>query len=218
SLLRTSDLSDPGSWRVYDGSSFVLPTEPLPVLEGTTAYDHVGVTYHGGLCAWLLHFFSYADQKLYFSTSATLATLEMSPRRELQGQGHFLVTADALRPGFVAANYATLIDPSSVGFQLDRSVAAPYLYYSSFDPSAVLERDIYRVPLRITEAPFVPFFLPEGPFLVGAEIFYANAEGAYCRFSSFESFVALTGRTSTSEVPLYGSIPSSMTDEGICQG
>ena len=137
--------------------------------------------------------------------------------RTLEGQEYLLTAPDSVRPGFIAANYANVLDPSWPGYNFEGSRSSPYVYYSTFDPADVLARDVYRVRISLQSTPYVPLPLPEGLFMVGEGIYWANAAGAYCAFPDWATFVQLTGRTDTVGIPVYDSIPSSMVDQGGCQ-
>ena len=70
----------------------------------------------------------------------------------------------------------------------------------------------------VSAGPYVPVPLPEGLFMVADGIYYANAAGAYCVFPDWATYVRITGRMDVAGVPRYGSVPSSMTSHGVCQG
>ena len=73
-----------------------------------------------------------------------------------------------------------------------------------------IDRDVYRAPLVVGAGPYVPVPLPEGLFMVGDGIYYANAAGAYCVFPDWATYVRITGRTDVVGVPRpdAGRLPS----------
>jgi hypothetical protein len=200
------------------GATFAAPTEPLISLPGSASWDHASVTFNTALCRYLIVYFDYADRQLYYTTTASLAAPALDPPRPLAGQEYVLATPGAVAPGFGAANYAHLVDPAWPGFNFEGSGAAPYLYFGTFDPARPIDRDVYRAPLVVSAGPYVPVPLPEGLFMIGDGIYYANAASAYCVFPDWATYVRITGRTDVVGVPRYGSVPSSMTNHGVCQG
>jgi hypothetical protein len=218
-LARTTDLARADGWQVWTGgATFAAPTEPLISLPGSASWDHASVTFNTALCRYLIVYFDYADRQLYYTTTASLAAPALDPPRPLAGQEYVLATPGAVAPGFGAANYAHLVDPAWPGFNFEGSGAAPYLYFGTFDPARPIDRDVYRAPLVVSAGPYVPVPLPEGLFMIGDGIYYANAASAYCVFPDWATYVRITGRTDVVGVPRYGSVPSSMTNHGVCQG
>ncbi len=62
-----------------------------------------------------------------------------------------------------------------------------------------------------------PALIPTGLFAVGSSIYHSNGTN-YCYFSSWESFVRLTGKTSVAGIATYSAVPTKMPNDGACQG
>lgn len=59
--------------------------------------------------------------------------------------------------------------------------------------------------------------IPKGMFMVGNELYYSNGS-AYCRYESWESFVALTGRRDVKGIQVYPTLPANMIGGDTCRG
>jgi hypothetical protein len=207
------------NWQMLDTSGSWVPlTFPPAALADSAPFDHASITFNRPTCRYLQVMFRYPDSTTYVSTSASLAAPDWSPPRPIAGQECFLTRPDKVEPGFVAANYASVIDPSAAGYNLETSGTSPYLYYSTFDPSDITLRSVYRVRLEAKDTPYTPLPLPQGLFRVDAGIYYANNRGHYCAFSDLNSFKRITGRTSATGILVYPGIPSSMVNDGACRG
>jgi hypothetical protein len=59
-------------------------------------------------------------------------------------------------------------------------------------------------------------FLPEGLFVLGPAVYYANFEKQYCQYSDWEKFKKATGLKSIQGIRTITKIPNSMINHGFC--
>ena len=166
-LMRTEDLTDPASWRYWDGSDFtgefVDPyasqvDKPLGHTCGKLASDQIGVqlnesvTYHEASGLYVLLGIS-ADQLdgrevwgFYYATSPDL--LEWS-RRELLVEVPLPWTVDDSGSD-TSMLYPSLLDPTSPSRNFDTVGDTAYLYYTRMNAGqASLDRDLLRVAVTV---------------------------------------------------------------------
>ncbi len=156
-LMRTNDLSDPTSWRFWDGSGFegkffnpyldeienpeeVLCT-PLPRDNGVLAGN---VTYSTYLDRYIVvddnsHSTGYG---IYFSLSEDL--IHWTPKKMIVELPLAAVAGPVLSYG-----YGTLLDPDSESRNFETIGKTAYLYYTQFNQGhSTLDRDLIRVPIE----------------------------------------------------------------------
>jgi hypothetical protein len=169
-LTRTNDLTDPGSWRFWDGNDFngqfLNPyTESIekpsanicPALAsneiGSSLYE--SVTFNTYLNRYVLIGLS-ADQisgreiwGFYFSTSADLINWS---RRKLIMEVPLPWTVEF--PGSdLSFLYPSLLDPDSASRNFETSDDQAYLYFTRNNfGHASLDRDLVRVPVRFVQS------------------------------------------------------------------
>lgn len=169
--MRTDDVSDPTSWRYWDGDAFdgvfldpyvdevdeseVCAPVDFPALsaemsesiiwvESIEKFVIVGGTHEpGDPSTW----------GTYSSTSDDL--IDWSPRRLLMSAPIPATQPDGAEMTFLA--YPTLIDPDSPSLNFDTSDGSMYLYNTRFNFGGVsLDRDLIRVPVAFEEHTLEP--------------------------------------------------------------
>jgi uncharacterized protein (TIGR03437 family) len=165
-LMRTPDLSDPASWRAWDGRGFDLTMRSPYMRDGSPAPTglpacafvdqrtigdlHGSLTYNEYLGRWLLA--GTAAQTLdrqttcgfYFSTSTNL--LEWTrPQLLLPGK---LPHPPCAQPGDADGSliYPSLIDHEDTSPNFENTGQTPHLYYVRWNQG--LNRDLLRAPVR----------------------------------------------------------------------
>jgi hypothetical protein len=187
-VMRTTDLSDPASWRAWDGTGFNLPMpSPYdaagnPAPTGRAACTPVSaraiagmggsLTYNTYLARYLLvgsGVFSQSGAQVcgtWFSLSTDL--IEWStPRLLMPGKLPYAPCNDGGAPDG-SLIYPSLIDHGDTDPNFEHTGAAPHLYYVRWNQG--LDRDLLRVPVTFrlaepgdaTETP-VPTATPVTP-------------------------------------------------------
>jgi hypothetical protein len=167
--MRTDTLSDPSSWRAWDGTGFSLHMQSPYV-----TYDPIP------LCTTLHQSFQYSSTAtLTFNTYLERYMLLFNAPQTVNGEevcGHFfapsidlihwsdpqLITkiqlpwcsnppsSELLEPVWVL--YPSMIDHADSTTNFERPGRTPYLYYTRFNNEWGLDRDLVRVPLQFTIA------------------------------------------------------------------
>jgi hypothetical protein len=166
--MRTQTLSEPASWRAWDGTGFNLPLES-PYVTGTPTtacsflpqnLDYIlpsnstsSLTYNTHIERYMLVFEAETIHGcgVYGSTSSDLVHW---------GELQFLIrahwhscTLDPNTPGNlepVSIGYSSIIDHADSTTNFERPGRTPYLYYTRFNDGWGLDRDLVRVPLTFT--------------------------------------------------------------------
>jgi hypothetical protein len=170
-LLRTDDLSDPSSWRMWDGEGFnkaVIDPYTAGELSATEINEHVcakldqenignmheSLTYNEYLDRYVLIGIS-ADNVgagevwgIYYSFSEDMVHWT---RRQLLSDQQVLFTYEAGDEKPLL--YPSLLDPESPSLSFDVSGETGYIYYTKFNLTNPLDRDLVRMP--------VAFFMSE---------------------------------------------------------
>jgi hypothetical protein len=166
-VMRTRKLTDPRSWRAWDGSGFRYkfqnPYGPSPVTRSCApvAHDNIqqmsqSVTYNTYLHKFVLvgTAATYDPVRkgpvwgIYFSVSNDLVHWSM---RRLIKEAELLWTYQCGDRKPVL--YPSLIDPSSRSRNFATTGRRPYLYYTRFNPESCqigLNRDLVRVPIKFS--------------------------------------------------------------------
>ena len=164
-LMRTQNLSDPTSWRYWNGEDFAgqfvnpynnsvevtadicAPLE-LPDLSGSLTDS---VTYNTALGRYILvgysfhpaaekpmwgYYYSLSDDLIHWTTRELLAELP----------GHITVNPET--DSFYA--YPSLLDPNSTSMNFDTTDGDAYLYLTRFNRGPSLDRDLVRFPIQVT--------------------------------------------------------------------
>jgi len=163
-LIRTSDFTDPNGWQAWSGGSVYEPLANLnfktflPQVNGAATdaptpqliRDTVTERYV------MIHTLFGGSNAVYYATTASLATPSWSDSVPIGGTAQ--LTTDPAGPvqGFNDANYPSILDPSSGGYNFEFTSGNPLLFYST-SPGAYggdnLARDVYRVQLAVTYSP-----------------------------------------------------------------
>ncbi len=161
-VMRTQTLSDPASWRAWDGTGFNLQmtspyTGPAPAMCGAVApppdlvpqptltyntylqkYMLIGGGLVGGPTDFLCGFF--------YSLSPDLINWT---RLRLVRTAHVPWSPQCFPEGTIGATFPSFIDHDDGTINFERPGRTPYLYYTRFNDHA-LDRDLVRVPVTIT--------------------------------------------------------------------
>jgi hypothetical protein len=204
-LLRTQDLSDPASWRAWDGTGFSIQPDD-PYLEPTEdPADHVcqpvsyegivkmsaSLTYNTYFGKYLL--VDYSDRKdpitgqmtesgVYYSLSDDL--VHWTPQRKFMDVPFpWTYTCGGEDPVL----NTIVLDPDSPTRNFETSDQTVYLYFTRFHYTVnngncfqSLDRDLVRIPIEFTStgaaAATAAFTAPESPVPAGSEaVFDASA-------------------------------------------
>jgi hypothetical protein len=168
-LMRTDDLSDPTSWRAWDGSDFTIETVN-PYLEPKAAESTQA-------CAALDGDLGVMDSSITFNTYLNKYVMVGSTAVHIDGQevwGVLYAFSDDLinwqprqllfemplpwtfEPGDTNVYlYPSLIDPNSDSRNFETTGKTAYLYLTRFNNYTVgnpLDRDLIRVPVEFFKA------------------------------------------------------------------
>jgi len=161
-VMRTKTLSDPTSWRAWDGTGFNLQmtnpytgaapawcTQVIPggIADGLTFNTYLGLYMQIGDVA------AGNNCGLYFYTSPDLVTWTVGGFMRAQ-YWPFGVNGDgacAAPPGVAATADSAIIDHSDTTTNFEKPGQTPYLYFTRFNNGFGLDRDLVRVPMVITK-------------------------------------------------------------------
>jgi hypothetical protein len=170
-LMRTRDLSDPTSWRAWNGSSFSVRFAN-PYLESINPADHVcapvdflsigtiteSLTYNTYLKKWMLVGNSVGDPAfgkppgVYYALSDDLLNWT---HVELLFAAEITWVRDCVPPDPIKE--ASILDPSSTSRNfttVDQTAQIFYTWYHMSGCNGTLDRDIVRIPIQFnTPAP-----------------------------------------------------------------
>lgn len=170
-LLRTDDLSDPQSWRYWDGTDFVgefvdpylEPTDGVEVCppvarpqigaelvetivydEALDAYVAMGMSNDPSTGGTWGVYYSLSDDLISWSPRALLIELPMSP--SVADENNDLRYA-----------YPAIIDPDSTSLNFDTSDGEAYVYITRLNAGGnSLDRDLVRYPIRVETVDLLP--------------------------------------------------------------
>jgi hypothetical protein len=162
-VMRTNTLSDPASWRAWDGAAYTIAM-PSPYAAGATGTAcHIVIP--GGIDGSLTYN-TYLQRYLYvgatgaivdgaltcgflYATSQDLVT--WSPPRVLKTAP---VPFPPCPPGPNQGreHYPSLIDHADTSINFENTGRTPHLYYMRYNDNA-LDRDLLRVPVTIEVKP-----------------------------------------------------------------
>jgi len=205
-VMRTDNISDPSSWRFWDGEDFsgkfvnpyleeTGPDTPkcAPLeMDDLSGSLNESVTYNTALGRYIMFGYSYhplaADPTwgYYYSLSDDL--VHWTRRElllELPGEN---AVADSATDTFYA--YPSFMDPDSPSMNFQTSDEDAFLYVTRFNNGVTLDRDLIRFPVKITP-PVYP--IPKS-WRFDAD---GNVEGWYPQ-NQLTSFDALDGHLSMS--------------------
>jgi hypothetical protein len=157
-LFRTTDLTDPHDWQVWSGGArfarwgsgnpdVFLPRRhgaPLNAAPPQIIYDtHV----HRYV---LIHTLYGGRNPVYYMTTKTLANPAWSDARPISGTAELRTDVAGEVRGFNDANFPSIIDPGSLGFNFEFTEGKPWLFFVTAargEGDVDLARDVYRVEL-----------------------------------------------------------------------
>ena len=169
--MRTDDVSDPSSWRYWDGEEFagvfvdpyrndadpenICAPVDFPALSAEMSESIIWVdSIQKFVIAGGTH--EPGDQSVwgtYYSTSEDL--LDWSPRQKLMDAPIPPTQAEGADMTFLA--YPTLIDPDSPSLNFDTSDGSMYVYMTRFNFGGnSLDRDLIRFPIAFEEFTYEP--------------------------------------------------------------
>lgn len=165
-LMRTDNLSDPSSWRAWDGEAFAVQfadpyrypdasrEDPLcaPVSPDSLGVMNQSLTYNTYLERYVMLgitadtivgrevwgiYYSFSDDLLHWSHRRLLVEVEL-PWTYQPGDDDYIL-------------YPALIDPESLSLSFETTGQTAYLYFTRFNVSAgnsPLDRDLIRFPVQ----------------------------------------------------------------------
>lgn len=152
-VIRTQTLSDPTSWRAWDGSAFNLqmidpytgPPSPLCTSVLSPALGQPTLTYNTYLAKYMIVGGSQGGNICGAAYSLSSDLIHWSAPQLLR-------TAAQCQSGVnVVDVYFSLIDHSDSSVNFETADSALYLYYTRFNTGlGTLDRDLVRVPMSIT--------------------------------------------------------------------
>ena len=161
-IMRTNDVTNPNNWQAWtSGSTYeaianmnfnvFLPQQNGAPLNGATPpqiiYDTNAQSYI------LIHTLFGGSNAEYFMTTKSLANPAWSDSTPIMGTA--ALTTDPAGPvtGFNDANFVSILDDSSSGFNFEFSSGSPQLFFNTFPQQYGgdnLARDVYRLQLSVT--------------------------------------------------------------------
>jgi len=160
-LMRTNDLTNPGSWQIWQGGSTfgamnsgtLQPFSPM-VNGGSANAAPPQIIYDQNAQCYILIFTIYGQNgAVYYMTTKSLATPDWSAATTITGTANIVSDPGGPVTGFGGDNYVSIIDESSAGYNFEFTTGSPQLFFSTF-PSQYggdnLARDLYRLPLTIS--------------------------------------------------------------------
>lgn len=164
-VMRTQTLSDPTSWRAWDGTAFaLLMTDPYTgpsaslctPTNGTVPYE--SLTFNTYLNMYMLvgldsDFSASGPTNCGFHFSLSSDLVNWSPQ-QLIAPAYVPSPSQCQKPGAggLAGSfaYASIIDHDDSSINFEKPGRTPYLYYSRFNDNSE-SRDVVRVPVIITK-------------------------------------------------------------------
>ena len=160
-LMRSADITNPNSWETWEGGGTFEAvadqhyTPFSPIQNGTSVnspppqiiYDTTAQ------CYILIHTLYGGSNPVYYMTTKSLANPSWTNDATIGGTAALVTDPGGPVVGFNDANYVSIIDPSSSGYNFEFTGGSPLLFYSTL-PSQYggvnTARDLYRVQLTIT--------------------------------------------------------------------
>lgn len=168
-LMRTRDISSPGSWEGWESGTRFSPLSlhrysafmpkqngrDLNAANPQIVYDTVAQQY-------IAVFTVYGDAQkgAYYTTTSSLANPSWSEARLIEGSTVLALDPRSATPaaacnrGFISVNYPSLLDPDSPGFNFEYTAGNLWLFYVVNPVRACggdnMARDLYRVRLLVS--------------------------------------------------------------------
>jgi hypothetical protein len=147
-LMRNADVTNPNGWERWGGpfepqqNGTAIDGTPPQIIYDTTAQSYI-----------LIHTLYGGSNAVYYMTTQSLANPAWSDDAVIAGTATLVTDPGGPVTGFNDANYASIIDPGSGGYNFEFTGGSPMLFYSTF-PSQYggvnTARDLYRVALTVT--------------------------------------------------------------------
>ncbi len=160
-LMRTNDITNPNGWQAWtSGSTYepiskqnfgvfllqqngsTLNAAPPQIIFDTNAQRYI-----------LIHTLYGGSNAVYYMTTKSLANPSWSQSTPILGTAQLITDPGGPVRGFNDANYPSILDNNSKGFNFEFTSGNPLLFYSTFPGQYGgnnLARDVYRVQLSIT--------------------------------------------------------------------
>ncbi len=162
-LIRTSDFTHPNGWQAWNGSAYVPMTNLdflafHPLSNGVAVDGAPPQLIHDTVanCFVLLYTLYAGSNPVYYTFTTSLANPSWSDSAQIGGSAQLVIDPAGPVQGFSFANYPSILDDSSSGFNFEFTNGNPLLFYST-SPAAYggdnLARDVYSVQLKITYSP-----------------------------------------------------------------
>jgi hypothetical protein len=160
-LMRTNDITNPNGWQAWTTGNTYEPLSKLdfgvflPVQNGTTlnAAPPQIIFDTNAQCYILIHTLFGGHNPVYYMTTKSLANPSWSQSTPILGSAQLITDPAGPVQGFNDANYPSILDNNSKGFNFEFTTGNPLVFYST-SPSQYggdnLARDVYRVQLSIT--------------------------------------------------------------------
>jgi len=161
--MRTQDLSDPTSWRGWDGTGYTVPFVNPYTQSGFDPADHVvqpigngNIEKMQGSLSWSTYFNKWlvvgAAQKggvwgFYYSISDDLinwVTRKLIMTANVLIDPNHSTTVDVLA-------YPSVIDHADTTRNFEQIGQEAYLYFTRIHPTSLYDRDLVRVPIRFNK-------------------------------------------------------------------
>lgn len=162
-LMRTNDITNPNGWQAWTiGSTYELLSKQnfgvfLPQQNGSSlnAGPPQIVFDTNAQCYILIHSVGESGHAnaVYYMTSKSLANPSWSQSTPILGTAQLISDPGGPVRGFNGANYPSILDATSGGFNFEFTSGKPLLFYSTSPGQyrgSNFARDVYRVPLSIT--------------------------------------------------------------------
>ena len=161
-LMRTQNVANPNGWQAWTSGSLYESISQnhfgvfLPQNNGTPLYNAAApqIVYDTVAQAYILiHPFWAGNKALNYMTTKTLAAPSWSDSKAISGAAKLLTDPAGPVTGFNAANYPSIMDESSAGYNFEFTSGHPLLFFNTFpqqyggDNTA---RDLYAVQLTVS--------------------------------------------------------------------
>ena len=160
-LLRTKDFTNPNGWEAWSSGNDYQPISRLNIGEFLPQQNGMAlnaqppqIIFDTHAQCYIMIFTLYlGSNAVYYATTKTLANPSWSAATPILGTAQLITDPGGPLQGFNGANYPSILDNSSSGFNFEFTNGSPLLFWSTFPGQYGgdnLARDIYRVQLSIT--------------------------------------------------------------------
>lgn len=160
-LIRTNDITNPNGWQAWISGSTYGPVSQenfgvfLPQRDGKSlnAPSPQIIFDTNAQCYILIHTIFGGSNAVYYMTTKSLANPSWSESTPIPGTLQLITDPAGPVQGFNDANYPSILDSSSGGFNFEFTSGSPLLFYSTAPAQYGgdnLARDVYRVQLSVT--------------------------------------------------------------------